>query len=98
MGIPVAAFDVGGVRSWLIDGVNGRLAPGDPPTARGLAIAIAYCLRDEATYRTLCRGATAMAARFCRDSHVAELNTIMCTVANTGRALGATGRRQVEAR
>ena len=33
-GVPAAAFAVGGTPSWLTDGVNGRLAPGDPPGRR----------------------------------------------------------------
>lgn len=81
LGVPVAAFDVGGVKSWMVDGVNGRLAPGEPPTAQGLAIAIAHCLRDEKTYRRLCRGAIEMAARFSRASHLAELETVLAEVA-----------------
>jgi glycosyltransferase involved in cell wall biosynthesis len=73
LGIPVAAFNVGGVRGWLVDGVNGYLAPGDPPSAEGLAAAIANCLRDERTYQRLCRGAIEMAARFSRGNHLQEL-------------------------
>lgn len=39
-GIPVAAFRSGAAPEWLTDGVNGSLAPADPPTADGLAQAI----------------------------------------------------------
>jgi glycosyltransferase involved in cell wall biosynthesis len=42
-GLPVAAFDVGGIPEWLTHEV-GRLAPASPPTAAGLAHAIAGCL------------------------------------------------------
>jgi glycosyltransferase involved in cell wall biosynthesis len=73
LGIPVAAFAVGGVRGWLVDGVNGYLAPGSPPTADGLAAAIAACLRDEETYARLRRGAFEMAGRFSRGNHLEEL-------------------------
>ena len=40
MGVPVAAFAVGGIPEWLDDGRTGALAPGDPPTSAGLATAI----------------------------------------------------------
>jgi glycosyltransferase involved in cell wall biosynthesis len=83
MGIPVAAFAVGGVTGWLVDDVNGRLAPGDPPTAEGLANAIAACLRDEQTYNRLKRGAFEMAARFNRSSHLEELMRVFDEVTAT---------------
>jgi glycosyltransferase involved in cell wall biosynthesis len=76
LGIPVAAFAVGGVRGWLVDSVNGFLAPGDPPTPQGLAAALVSCLRDEQTYDRLRRGAVEMAARFSRGDHLGELLAI----------------------
>jgi glycosyltransferase involved in cell wall biosynthesis len=42
-GVPAIAFDVGGIREWLIDGVTGRLVAG-PPTAAGLASSIQEAL------------------------------------------------------
>lgn len=39
-GVPVAAFRSGAAPEWLTDGVTGALAPADPPTADGLALAI----------------------------------------------------------
>jgi glycosyltransferase involved in cell wall biosynthesis len=75
-GIPVAAFAVGGVNSWLVDGVNGYKAPADPPTAAGLASAMVLCLRDHATYARLQLGAFEMAQRFSRGSHLQELTAL----------------------
>lgn len=72
-GLPTAAFEVGGVGEWLKDGVNGHLAPGDPPTAAGLAGAIVKCLHDSAAYARLCRGASRMARQFTMAGHVAGL-------------------------
>jgi len=42
--VPVAAFDLGGVREWLIPGLTGELAPAVPPTAAGLAGALQRAL------------------------------------------------------
>ena len=55
--LPAAAFAVGGIPEWLSDGVNGRLAPGDPPSAAGLARAIVECVRDPAELARLRNGA-----------------------------------------
>jgi len=80
-GIPAAAFAVGGIPEWLGDGVGGRLAPGDPPTAGGLAAAIVDCLRDADTYRRLSAGAFATAVRFTRSGHTRELCGILAEAA-----------------
>lgn len=80
-GIPVAAFDVGGVPEWLVDGVNGYLAPGDPPTARGLAYAIIKCLRDEDSHRSLRRGAVKTAQQFSLDNHLNALTEVFDKIA-----------------
>ncbi len=79
-GKPVAAFDVGGVNSWLVDDVNGFLASGNPPNAIGLASALANCVRNEATYRRLAMGAIEMSNRFTRISHLTELERVFHAV------------------
>ncbi len=75
-GVPVAAFAVGGIPNWLIDGVNGYLAPGDPATASGLAESVIKCLRDPKTYEGLKREATRMAGRFEMKTHVDALMNV----------------------
>lgn len=90
-GIPVAAFGVGGVPEWLVDGVNGYLAPGDPPTASGLAEAIVKCLRDEDAHRGLRRGAVETAQRFSLDNHLNALTKVFDRIAGgTSIAVGET--------
>jgi glycosyltransferase involved in cell wall biosynthesis len=79
-GKPVAAFDVGGVNSWLVDDVNGFLASGNPPSSIGLAAALANCVRNEATYRRLALGAIEMSNRFTRISHLTELERVFQAV------------------
>ena len=71
--LPVAAFDVGGISEWLRPGVNGHLAPGDPPTTQGLAEAIVACLRDRQTHDKLRDGAASVAAEFGVDEHIRAL-------------------------
>ncbi|HXM34674.1 MAG TPA: glycosyltransferase family 4 protein [Pyrinomonadaceae bacterium] len=72
-GVPVAAFAVGGIPNWLIDGFNGHIASGDPPIASGLAEAVIKCLSDPATHARLAQGATEMARRFNMQTHVNAL-------------------------
>ena len=72
-GLPVAAFAVGGIEEWLTPGVNGMLAPGDPPCASGLAAAVTRCLSDSAVYARLCEGALANVQRFNLHVHVDSL-------------------------
>lgn len=75
-GLPAAAFAVGGVPEWLSDGVNGHLAPGDPPSAAGLARAIVECVRDPAELARLRNGARELPNRFSLGAHVDALLAI----------------------
>jgi glycosyltransferase involved in cell wall biosynthesis len=91
-GLPAAAFAVGGIPEWLRDGVNGRLAPANPPTAAGLARAIADCLRDPAELARLRRGAREAATTFGVDAHVGALFEIFSRIAAAAPARSASGR------
>jgi glycosyltransferase involved in cell wall biosynthesis len=74
-GVPAVAFDVGGVRSWLEDGVNGRLV--DPAGgAAAFGDAIAAILGDTATRARLSTGARTSAARLSADAHVTALEQV----------------------
>jgi glycosyltransferase involved in cell wall biosynthesis len=75
-GLPAAAFAVGGIPEWLSDGINGRLAPGDPPSAAGLAHAIVECVRDPAELARLRNGARESSYRFNLDAHLDALLAI----------------------
>jgi glycosyltransferase involved in cell wall biosynthesis len=72
-GVPAAAFAVGGIPQWLRDGVNGHLAPANPPTSAGLADAVIRCLEDPEHYGELSRGAREAAAQSTIDRHLPEL-------------------------
>lgn len=83
--VPAAAFDVGGIREWLVDGVGGHLASGNPPTADGLAHAIVRCLADRAHYTQLRKGALDVSARFTMRRHLCELLPVLQRVADEQR-------------
>jgi glycosyltransferase involved in cell wall biosynthesis len=76
-GVPAAAFDVGGISDWLKNGVNGYLAPADPPTSEGLAEAIIKCLRDPVVHVRLKHGAAEMAQRFNVQNHMSVLTELL---------------------
>ena len=82
-GLPAAAFAVGGIPDWLRPGINGFLATGDPPTARGLADAIIACLKDPETHARLCDGAGSVAAELSLDRHVDALMRVLRDAAGT---------------
>ena len=79
-GLPAAAFAVGGISEWLVDGVNGRLAPGNPPTAAGLADAILNCLADPQEYARLRTGAVEVGRRFNMQAHLGSLLDVFAAV------------------
>lgn len=86
-GVPVAAFAVGGIPNWLRDGVNGSLAPSDPPTPSGLAESIYQCLHDSSTYARLRLGAFKVSEGFRMEHHVSSLIRVFESVLNEGRPL-----------
>jgi glycosyltransferase involved in cell wall biosynthesis len=79
-GVPVAAFDVGGIHDWLFDGVNGHLASGSPPTSNGLAEAIIKSLRDPLVHARLRTGAVKVAQQFNIKNHLTALLEVFTSV------------------
>jgi glycosyltransferase involved in cell wall biosynthesis len=73
LGLPSAAFACGGIPDWLHDGINGHLAPADPPTPEGLARAVVQCLEDPAHYTSLRIGARAIADKYSMGYHLPAL-------------------------
>jgi len=76
-GVPAAAFAVGGIPEWLLEGVNGHLAIARPPTAAGLADAIVRCLEEPAHYARLSEGAVANARRYELKAHMDALSATL---------------------
>jgi glycosyltransferase involved in cell wall biosynthesis len=76
-GLPAVAFAVGGTSDWLKDGVNGYLAPANPPAARLLAEAIIKCLRDSPHYKQLRKGALMVAESFSVNDHVSRVIKVL---------------------
>jgi glycosyltransferase involved in cell wall biosynthesis len=75
-GVPSVAFDVGGIREWLRDGVNGiLLAP--PPDVGALGHSIASLCRDSATRDRLSAGALNVAREMSIDRHVDTLARVL---------------------
>jgi glycosyltransferase involved in cell wall biosynthesis len=74
-GVPAIAFDIGGIRHWLHDDVNGRLV-----TPRGsvqaLGAALGELLRGPAELQRLGIGALRTAARFSIDAHLDILERV----------------------
>ena len=77
VGLPAVAFAVGGIPDWLIPGKSGELAPGDPPTADGLALAIVRALADPTPLQRLRIGAWEVARTFRPGRHLDELERIL---------------------
>jgi len=80
LGVPAVGYAVGGIPDWLIAGVSGELAPGDPPSPRGLADAIVRALSNHDHYNRLCAGARQTAELFSVDQHVNHLEAILSRI------------------
>jgi glycosyltransferase involved in cell wall biosynthesis len=77
VGLPSVAFEVGGIPDWCEPGVSGELAPGRPPTTRGLADAIVRALAHPEHHARLREGAWRMARRFNAEAHVDALDGLL---------------------
>ncbi|MGH9370283.1 MAG: glycosyltransferase family 4 protein [Vicinamibacterales bacterium] len=89
-GVPVVAYATGGIPEWLVEGVNGCLAPGDPPTVDGLAQAIVRCLGQLSSGDALRKGALATSDSRSDRAHVSALLEVLREAA--GQPLPASGR------
>jgi glycosyltransferase involved in cell wall biosynthesis len=89
-GVPAVAFDTGGISEWLIEGVNGCLAPGKRPDAAGLAGALIRCLRGLRSSDALRFGALSSVKDEDDNRHVDALLTILEDAASR-RPRGAPG-------
>ena len=84
-GVPVVAYATGGIPEWLTDGVNGCVAPGNPPTVAGLADALARCLSDRPRHRAMRRAAVAAGYSRPDDLHAAAVLGVLRDVADQRR-------------
>lgn len=76
LGIPAVAFDVGGVREWLRPGVNGYLAPANPPRASGFADALVAALGNADELQTMGARAIGVAKEMSLVRHLDRLDRI----------------------
>lgn len=75
VGRPVIASDVGGVRDWLEDGVNGLLVR--PAESRDLAIAITELLEDLGRVEQMGKAARRTAEKFSLESHMEKFEELL---------------------
>lgn len=92
-GLPAAAFAVGGIPDWLEEGVNGALAPSDPPSAEALAAAIVRCLENSERHRYLAQKARRRSALYGLEGHVDRLLGLLHRVRRTAGTSTAAGRQ-----
>ena len=79
-GTPAVAFDTGGIREWLRDGVNGCLV--DPAAgSQGMGDAIASLLEQTALHARMSAGARETAAAFTLDAYVKALTPLLLRAA-----------------
>lgn len=81
VGTPAAGFAMGGIPEWLRPGETGELAPADPPSAFGLAEAMARALNDPAHHHRLRVGAWTHARRTDMAAHLATLEPLLAAAA-----------------
>jgi len=90
-GVPVVASDVGGVRQWLQDGVNGVLVP--PRNAIALADAIRRLLSSPNTLHSMGQNAIrTIKEGFLLEQHVTKLLNLYEQAASRGKSAAIIGK------
>lgn len=82
--VPAVAFDAGGIREWLSDGVNGRLMPAGRTPAASLAKTLQDCLEKPELLARWGTAAFARARRLTLSKHIDALELLF------GRAAAPT--------
>jgi glycosyltransferase involved in cell wall biosynthesis len=81
LGVPAVAFDVGGIREWLHEGVNGYLVPGDPPRAAALADALVRACRHPEELVAFRAGALRLSREATVAHHLDRLDVLLADIA-----------------
>jgi glycosyltransferase involved in cell wall biosynthesis len=81
VGLPAAAYPVGGITDWLRPGESGELAAGGVPNPVSLAAAIVRALATDDHWQKLRVGAWRVAGEFTEERHVARLVLLLRAVA-----------------
>jgi glycosyltransferase involved in cell wall biosynthesis len=76
LGVPAIAFDVGGIREWLMPGENGYLVADGPPRASAFADGLVSAFRDPAGLHAMRARSVAIARRLSLDRHLDRLEAI----------------------
>ncbi len=82
LGRPAVAFDVGGIRDWLTDGLNGRLVDAGAGE-EGLARALASLLGDPVERARMGRSALEVSRRMSLAAHIERLESVLSHAAST---------------
>ncbi len=90
-GVPAIAFDVGGVREWLRDGVSGILVRSDPPRAAAFGDALADALANRDRLGVMRAQALAVAGDMSLARHVDRLERLLHGVAAQRPVADAVG-------
>jgi glycosyltransferase involved in cell wall biosynthesis len=96
-GVPVAAFRVGAIPEWLIDGENGGLAPSDPPTAEGLASAILRARDVGQRHASAVIGTSELRSASAASWLTTHVDALLAVLGRAARGVRSSGRATTKA-
>ena len=96
-GLPVVAFDAGGIKDWLIDGENGRLVPWMDTAA--YASALDELLRDKGKAQAMGQaGLRLVSERYDFEGYITSLEQLFAEVVSEQRPASTQSMPQLPAR